>query len=160
VCLGDIANTSDIRGSAMRSVHQGSQYESDVDNESYCSARTLARRVRRPLEQSSYGALRALVCDVDAALGTIRLSGRVPSHYLKQLALAVVSEVAGDRSIVNEIQVIRAPRRPSGGGETGHERTIGGGWTHVGRDAGWETAQTSGHDPSYRHVASRSDITH
>jgi hypothetical protein len=46
-----------------------------------------------------------VVCD-DLA-GVLRLGGRVPSHYLKQVAFAVVSDIVGSHPIRNEIQVVR-----------------------------------------------------
>jgi osmotically-inducible protein OsmY len=39
--------------------------------------------------------------------GVLRLRGHLPSHYLKQIALAAVAEVEGVRTIVNEIEVRR-----------------------------------------------------
>jgi osmotically-inducible protein OsmY len=41
--------------------------------------------------------------------GVLRLRGDLPSHYLKQIALAAVAEVEGVRAIVNEIEVRRPP---------------------------------------------------
>lgn len=57
------------------------------------------------LERSGYSALRRVRCEfLD---GLLRLRGDVPSHYLKQIALARAAEVEGVQAIVNEIEVIR-----------------------------------------------------
>jgi osmotically-inducible protein OsmY len=47
---------------------------------------------------------------VDEEGETVYIKGRVPSHYLKQIALAVACQVAGPRPVVNEIKV-EPPRR-------------------------------------------------
>jgi hypothetical protein len=39
----------------------------------------------------------------------LRLRGHLPSHYLKQVAMARAAEVEGVRAIVNEIEVVRPP---------------------------------------------------
>jgi hypothetical protein len=51
--------------------------------------------------------LRGVVCDELG--GVIRLGGRVPSQYLKQVAFAAVCEVVGSRPILNQIEVICGP---------------------------------------------------
>lgn len=56
------------------------------------------------LNQSRYNALRHLVCEEIG--GVVRVSGRVPSHYLKQVAFASVGEVVGARPILNAVQVV------------------------------------------------------
>lgn len=63
-----------------------------------------ANEARAVLNQSRYNALRHLACDEVG--GVIRISGRVPSHYLKQVAFATVGEVVGARPICNAIQVV------------------------------------------------------
>lgn len=50
-----------------------------------------------------YGALRGVV--VEDTGSAIRLEGRVPSHYLKQVALAVACQAAGSRPVINRIVV-------------------------------------------------------
>lgn len=64
------------------------------------------------LVQNRYTALRGVVFE---DLGdAIRLGGRVPTHYLKQVALAAACGLAGSRPIHNEIEVVGAPvRRPA-----------------------------------------------
>jgi len=56
------------------------------------------------LWDNQYSALRGVVCDEFG--GAIRLGGRVPSQYLKQVALAVACEVVGSTPVVNTIQVV------------------------------------------------------
>jgi hypothetical protein len=68
------------------------------------AAAGVARLAQRMLWESRYSALRGVVCDEFG--GVIRLGGRVPSQYLKQVAFAVVDQVVGARPIVNEIQVV------------------------------------------------------
>jgi osmotically-inducible protein OsmY len=57
--------------------------------------------------QSRYSSLHGVV--VDERGESVHLKGRVPSQYLKQIALAVACQIAGTRPVVNEIQV--DPRR-------------------------------------------------
>jgi osmotically-inducible protein OsmY len=64
-------------------------------------------QVEGRLEQSGYSALRRVRCDFRD--GVLRLRGHVPSHYLKQVAMARAAEVEGVRVIVNEIEVVRPP---------------------------------------------------
>ena len=71
------------------------------------------------LLQSAYSVLRRIRCEFED--GTLRLSGCLPSHYLKQLAQDAVSQVTGVRAILNEIEVAR----PAGPGEAA-ERFRGG----------------------------------
>jgi len=59
------------------------------------------------LERSGYSALRRVRCDFRD--GVLRLRGHLPSHYLKQVAMARAAEVEGVRAIVNEIEVERPP---------------------------------------------------
>jgi osmotically-inducible protein OsmY len=63
------------------------------------------------LRRSTYLALRDVACD--AREGVLRLRGRLPSHYLKQVAQALAAEVEGVREVVNQIVVI-APTDPPG----------------------------------------------
>lgn len=67
-----------------------------------------ALRVESRLQQSGYSSLRDVACD--DCEGALRLRGSLPSHYLKQVALAAATAFAGERGIVNEIQVV-IPRR-------------------------------------------------
>jgi BON domain len=69
---------------------------------------------RSLLRTSSYSALREISCVADD--GALYLRGRVPSHYLKQLAQELASRVDGVRLVKNLIEVtaqaaIDRPRR-------------------------------------------------
>ena len=64
-------------------------------------------QVEGRLERSGYSALRRVRCDFRD--GVLRLRGHLPSHYLKQVAMARAAEVEGVRVIVNEIEVVRPP---------------------------------------------------
>ncbi|WP_422926294.1 BON domain-containing protein [Singulisphaera sp. PoT] len=58
------------------------------------------------LRRTSYLALRdvsCLACDQ-----VVMIRGRLPNQYLKQLAQAIVSEIAGTRRVINHIQVAAA----------------------------------------------------
>lgn len=68
------------------------------------AAAGVAKLAQRMLRESRYSALRGVVCDEFG--GVIRLGGKVPSQYLKQVAFAVVDQVVGTQPIVNEIQVV------------------------------------------------------
>ena len=46
--------------------------------------------------------------DIHASNGVVRLQGRVPSYYHKQVAQAAASTVLGECSLVNEIMVDRS----------------------------------------------------
>lgn len=62
------------------------------------------RLARGRLERSGYSILSRVRCECHD--GVLRLSGSLPSHYLKQVALARVAGVEGVRTIVNEIEVL------------------------------------------------------
>lgn len=63
--------------------------------------------VRCRLERSACSALRRVCCEYRE--GVLRLRGCLPSHHLKQVALATVVEVEGIRKVVNEIEVVSPP---------------------------------------------------
>src|SRR5437868_5097685 len=62
------------------------------------------------LRRSGYLALRDVTCEVDAE--TFRLRGRLPTYYLKQVAQAIVSEIAGVRHLDNLIVVVPSRHPP------------------------------------------------
>ncbi len=70
--------------------------------------REVAVQAERRLQRSSYQALRQIDCGYHE--GVLTLRGRVPSYYLKQLALALVCEVAGVQRIDDRIEVIPPAR--------------------------------------------------
>jgi len=55
------------------------------------------------LRSSPYFALRDIHCEYRE--GVLTLQGHLPTHYLRQVALNVVSEVAGVTEIVDRIEV-------------------------------------------------------
>jgi hypothetical protein len=59
------------------------------------------------LVQQRYGALRDVVLEEQG--GMVYLRGRVHLHYLKQVALATACDLAGPRSIINQIEVVPDP---------------------------------------------------
>lgn len=60
--------------------------------------------VERHLRRSSYASLRSIDCQVSA--GTARLSGQLPSYFLKQTAQEIVRRIAGVEQIHNHLEVI------------------------------------------------------
>jgi osmotically-inducible protein OsmY len=72
------------------------------------AASPLERAARERLGDSGYMALRDVACEI--AAGEARLSGRLPSHYLKQVAQAAVAGLDGVRTVRNQIEVIPGPR--------------------------------------------------
>lgn len=79
--------------------------------------RPLRERVESSFRKSYYSAIRDICCDDHE--GMLRLRGRLPSHYLKQLALATASEIAGAIPIHVEIRV--DPSLANDRGPRGHE---------------------------------------
>lgn len=57
----------------------------------------------RRLRHSGYSALADISCDVVGS--SLRLSGRLPSHYLKQVAQAIGLQVEGVHRVINLIEV-------------------------------------------------------
>src|SRR4051794_37519916 len=64
----------------------------------------IRREAEARLRRRGYSALREIRCDVRP--GELRLVGRLPSQYLKQVALAAVADVEGFHRIVNQIEVV------------------------------------------------------
>jgi osmotically-inducible protein OsmY len=63
----------------------------------------IVESARGRLRSSSYSALKEIVC---VARGSaLELEGDVPSHYLKQVAQALVEGVKGVTAVVNRIEV-------------------------------------------------------
>jgi hypothetical protein len=73
----------------------------------------------RRLRRSGYLALRDVSCE--ALAEGVRLRGRLPSYFLKQVAQAVVAEVEDARRIVNLIEVVSPASRPTMGHEQAAE---------------------------------------
>jgi hypothetical protein len=57
------------------------------------------------LGRSAYPIVRNVVCSYDN--GTLVLTGRVSSYYLKQIAQTVIQTIDGVDRIMNELEVIR-----------------------------------------------------
>lgn len=89
----------------------------------------IARVAERGLGESRYSALREVICDEFG--GVIRLGGRVPTQYLKQVAFAIVCEIVGSRPIINEIQVVPLTGRE----RVGPNGSASSGWSQIGRRA-------------------------
>ena len=62
----------------------------------------LAKRVGLYLVSARYELSTLMVNSQD---GIVRLTGRVPSFYLRQLAVSCAQRVAGVRNVVDELQV-------------------------------------------------------
>ena len=69
-------------------------------------AHRLRTEVARALRAT--GRFAAARVDIHAADGVVRLQGRVPSYYHKQVAQAAAATVLGDCQLVNEIVVDRS----------------------------------------------------
>jgi osmotically-inducible protein OsmY len=84
-----------------------------MDEPQHLMAESAARPAARPpesaelaeskLRRSGYLAMRHLSCAFRA--GVLTLSGRLPSYYLKQVALAVVATVEGVERIDDQVEV-------------------------------------------------------
>jgi hypothetical protein len=74
------------------------------------TALSLERAARERLGGAGYMVLRDIACEI--AGDEARLSGRLPSHYLKQVAQAVVAGLDGVQTVLNLIEVIPRPRHP------------------------------------------------
>jgi len=59
------------------------------------------------LEPTGYATLRRVRCEFRD--GLLRLSGCLPSQYLKQVAQAAVADVEGIVTVANEIEVVTRP---------------------------------------------------
>jgi osmotically-inducible protein OsmY len=68
---------------------------------------------RHRLHRAGYLALRDIACDADG--DALRLRGRLPTYYLKQLAQELAAEVEGVGRVINQIQVSAPAGRPPTG---------------------------------------------
>ena len=64
----------------------------------------LAERIKRALRATGYGALRDVEVVVNARI--VRLVGRVPNYYLKQLAQVTALAIPGTHQFCNDLNVI------------------------------------------------------
>jgi len=79
----------------------------------------LGLEAERRLRRSGDLGLRDVSCEAHA--GIVRLRGRLPSYYLKQMAQAIVADIDGVRRVVNLIEIAVPPGRPP----LGRERNAG-----------------------------------
>lgn len=69
-------------------------------------------RAQALLRKTSHSVLSRIGCDFEQ--GVLKLEGRLPSFYLKQLAQEAVSDVEGVEEILNQVEVV-TPRLPTRG---------------------------------------------
>ncbi|HEY7311449.1 MAG TPA: BON domain-containing protein [Gemmataceae bacterium] len=65
----------------------------------------LAERVGQALRATGYGPLRGITVSVHARI--VRLGGRVPNYYLKQIAQTTALAVPGIHQIHNDLEVVQ-----------------------------------------------------
>ncbi|HWE37566.1 MAG TPA: BON domain-containing protein [Isosphaeraceae bacterium] len=73
-------------------------------------AESIEDKITERFRVSGYLILEDVACDVRG--DSVVLSGRLPSHYLKQVAQAIVAEVEGVGRVVNLIHVAPPSARP------------------------------------------------
>jgi osmotically-inducible protein OsmY len=90
----------------MASIARASENGNDC-----CGTRpqTIGRQAEERIRQSSYLALRHITCDANGDV--LHLRGRVPSHYLKQVAQEIAAGIEGAREVINRIEVVPPPGR-------------------------------------------------
>ena len=66
----------------------------------------LVERIERALHATGYGVLRDIEVFVNARI--VRLVGRVPSYYMKQIAQVTALATPGTHQILNDLDVIMA----------------------------------------------------
>jgi osmotically-inducible protein OsmY len=72
-------------------------------NDEATSNASLGSLVQCQFQHSPYVALRKITCSAND--GILRITGRVPTFYLKQLAQAIAGSMSGVRQVVNELKV-------------------------------------------------------
>lgn len=85
--------------------------EDDLERAAQCTTEILAdvrllERIERALHATGYETLRAIKVSVNARI--VRLAGRVPSYYLKQMAQEAALSVAGDCQLCNGLTVVQS----------------------------------------------------
>jgi osmotically-inducible protein OsmY len=91
---------------------RGYPWHKSSQNEWSGSARrdAIAVIAENRLRRSAYMSVGQLRCDYED--GVLRLCGRLPSYYLKQIAQNTVADIEGVDEIVNDVEVSPpAPRR-------------------------------------------------
>ena len=80
--------------------------ETSVPADAMQRQRTIETQARAELQKSRYYSIRQVSCDVCQCV--VRLSGRVPSFYMKQIAQAIVRPLLdGGLIIDNQLEVDR-----------------------------------------------------
>lgn len=74
--------------------------------ELHCIGNQVAEAARRRLTSSPYATIRRVSCEYDG--GMLRLHGRVPTFYHKQLAQEAVANLQGVLQVVNHTEVATA----------------------------------------------------
>jgi len=80
----------------------------------------LAERIERALHATGHSALRAIEVLVNDRI--VRLAGRVPSYYLKQIAQVTALAIPGTHGIDNDLDVSPEKISPQGGPTHGTAR--------------------------------------
>jgi osmotically-inducible protein OsmY len=86
----------------MRRLAQTRRRPTSGDGSKNGSAAAL-ERLKERLQTAGYASLRSLLVTVDA--GCVRLSGRVPSYHLKQVAQSMALTHFGVSNVVNDLVV-------------------------------------------------------
>lgn len=89
----------------MQSCHEVLEERAAVHEVEHSPTREMAEAC---LRHSAYLALKDLSCEFRGGILTLR--GRLPSYYLKQVALAVVAKVDGVERINDQVEVGAARR--------------------------------------------------
>lgn len=71
--------------------------------------RALLQRVQRCLDQCGYASLRSLEISVER--GVVLIQGRVPTFYLRQIAIGCIMRAACASQVVDRIEVVDAPNQ-------------------------------------------------
>ena len=71
--------------------------------------RGLLKRVKHSLDQRGYASLRSLEISVER--GVVLIQGRVPTFYLRQIAIGCIKRAACVTQVVDRIEVVDAPNQ-------------------------------------------------
>lgn len=75
-------------------------------------SRNIEKRIRNSMLRLGFPELREVIVRVDKE--TVSLCGEVPTFHIRQMAVECTKHLAGARTIVDSLQVIREPRREVG----------------------------------------------
>ncbi len=113
--------------------------------------RDLLQRVKGFLHQRGYAPHRTLEISVER--DEVVVQGRVPTFYLRQIAVECIKRVAGVTQVVDLIQVVDGPRQPQTSANFEDEQ-VSSESSMPHRVDLQDTAQT-GHDAPHTHVRNR-----